>query len=1247
MEKKREKSKAVFLSLIAIFMLIIISNIVTAQECCLSADEGCIPDSDAAGFLTCETAYPDSVQSYACSDIAECTDFGCCCTSYLPDSTYANSFQCSPTNFIPGITQAQRDECPTLCDPNSAVVTGNVKYSDNTLALGASISFKNLNTNQITNTNAQDGTYSISVQGGISYQVITSMPSRAECSSTIPDLPVTGDMTQDLSLDCSASTVCIPNWQTDDWSDLANSCGTRNVWDANDCENPDPSYVKPTSTATCLPNTNTCNNDGNVDAGEECDGTNFDGKTCLDYGFADGDLICTQYCTITKQNCVDCPTDPAECALKASYCDLCPTVCGAEPSCQVSCADSTKLILAPPTLEREPKLAVNLAWDISNDPGTCEPTEFTVARCTAKKTVQGTEVTYLQECDPAIGVYTKTLVSEARTYRDVGPLTHDTSYCYNVSAVINTGLDDIYVSDFKCRIMPDKRCEGIEDTYFCEVNDEEIHVQANCDADGNYTAVNCDDDQQCIGPIDEGKVYCVDTDVCGVCNGPFGVFGYMNQMPISEKYGFKNADQDLYKKCSELYRGSGENAGGEVDLCYRDEESKTNSAIGQVKACSDINNCYGYRTQTSCTQNFCQINTANACEWINFTDNNELGIGACVPSDDDLVDCTKCEDSEIGCPESLCLQFGNCHYNADTTGYNRRYPVDKNHCMNIANVGCETYDTKAECIGEEKKEQEFIADINYVNGLVNSGTNAITHTSNSKYPEQTTTCYWFENEENPENSRCMKDADMSRLIGSTNPVSDDCRANEDILCFTDFQAPVTEINLEGTKFSKTQLANINPYKSDNAYSSNKIDTFYSIASKGATQGYPKLSKSQLRDEINKLDAGEYTIKYYSEDLSSNREEVKSKDVEIVQGLDLTPDIKKDSEYKIASDMWLTNVTITLTNEYQMKCDVQLSTSISNTKLLGSDVQTGTTIVNKYEDLKDDDYNLYIKCRDEFDQIFEKTQTINVEADTTIRHPYPKAVTLNTGEITIGLNTTEDATCYYSYENIKNIIFDPTKHVGQKQNEVFEDYFNHPIDDVGGEVFQNTGGKEHSTTLTYDKHEFYIYYTACDFGNGKVFVGNSGDAIFFAVDSLGPNLNLIDIDTANHVKYNSSQPSEKKAILFDCNDSTDKLKNGDNYWDFGCKEVRYKTCYQDGDAYTCDSKDTVRNAAKGWTYTFVATQEAEDGKKGIVGDTRSGTKLYLEITTEDFGGNEKSFEKMLMNVRNTEFLEPTVEILIPN
>ncbi len=65
-----------------------------------------------------------------------------------------------------------------------------------------------------------------------------------------------------------------------------------------------------TCTTSCTLDTSNCTqnaacNNGVIEAGEQCDGTQFGGATCQTFGYAGGQLRCTPTCTIDKSGCND------------------------------------------------------------------------------------------------------------------------------------------------------------------------------------------------------------------------------------------------------------------------------------------------------------------------------------------------------------------------------------------------------------------------------------------------------------------------------------------------------------------------------------------------------------------------------------------------------------------------------------------------------------------------------------------------------------------------------------------------------------------------------------------------------------------------------------------------------------------------------------------------------------------------------------------------------------------------------
>lgn len=1260
-KKKRIFTNKVMFLIVFSLIFVLFSNIVVAQEyCCLSSDTGCIP-GDQVGYDDCinSDGYTDNISS-SCSVIPECDNYGCCCGD--SDTSYELAMECTSGSFIQGVDDAL--SCNALCSGNLVTVTGNVVYSDDYAADNAIVTFYNTETDDhhSSTTNA-DGNYTISIKKG-TYDVIATMNGRTSCEFTKGDEVINNDATVDLKLSCNKDTSCDPEWQTGPWSNPDEKCGNRTVTKGNTlCTNPDlTEFPKPPEEAPCIPGGTQCNHDGDLKPWEECDrqlDDPFSGKTC-DYFIpgSEGNLTCTDACTISTSGCTDCPTDADDCSIKQSYCSFC-TICKGNPACTGTCKADTDISLST-SVVRDEDLGVKLDWALTPDDNSCAPERYDISRCVGKLDADGKNYV----CATDVGLDRLLPIHDSPiTHGDVTSLTDsdnlqfDKVYCYNITAeVLYDTTEVFYVSDFACAQMPSSKCEGMGKTEFCEVEPSGNHKVSYCDENGVYNPEGaesqghietCTSGQQCVGPFDDGDAWCANVTICELCNGPFGVFGYMN-MNLASYYAYETADGDSISQCSDPRLDK---------ICYKDSASKTNSAIGQNKECSDIYNCYDYNAEESCMNNLCKTDSAENCTWVSFTDSNELGLGVCMPKQEDLRECNECENNPLGCTEEICGFYGDCYYNAETGG---KYIINQNRCVNIDEVGCETYDTKEECTtwyGTDV-ERDFDADIHYDDNEEDKpyGTNEINTESNSKYAH-TKTCYWYEDEINPSSSRCLKDADMTRALSGS--LESDCfDKSKDMRCLLDFEPPETDLALEGASFSKSQIRTMNPKKTDNMYSATDLITLYDISVPSAINTqivnhskkysdqimqYPMLSRAKFNTEISKLSPGQYVISFFSEDPAKNKEEIKQKTISIVEELassiDLSWDVK--SEYIRGSDKWVSNLTVTVSNSNEMNCKITLGNGLKNA-LAGSDRIKGKTMSVKFEDLSDGPYTLTTKCRDIYDQNYENVSTIAIDADRTISEPTPRNLKFTPQTINVSIKTNGTGTCYYTKQDIFNPRFTPSDHIDETPKEVFDKYFDVYEQGNNAYEFQHTGGTTHWSEIDFDgnTHEFQLYYTACKFDTGITFIGNDGDSIFFAVDSRAPTFEMIDADTSK--KYDDRYAKEDLTIKFVCDDSKDdSLTIGDNPWDFGCKEVRVTRCYKKDDKELCDERPTVLNGDESWEMTF---NKADLPKEG-------GYKYYINVEVEDAGrypgtnkGNIDSKENIFLNVRDTTFDVPEVEII---
>ncbi len=81
-----------------------------------------------------------------------------------------------------------------------------------------------------------------------------------------------------------------------------------------------------------------CGN-GIREVGEQCDGTDFAGQTCLDFGCSAGDLACSGECTIDSSSCSSCSgCGDDTCDADEDFCS-CPDDCGTPLSNETDCSN--------------------------------------------------------------------------------------------------------------------------------------------------------------------------------------------------------------------------------------------------------------------------------------------------------------------------------------------------------------------------------------------------------------------------------------------------------------------------------------------------------------------------------------------------------------------------------------------------------------------------------------------------------------------------------------------------------------------------------------------------------------------------------------------------------------------------------------------------------------------------------------------------------------------------------------------
>jgi len=1182
------------LLLLSIIFTIIALNgsfsIAAEDGCCINpAPEGCSTATSAAECLPNGTFNAD-----ACTQIDICTLNGWCCLT--EETGYMTQDKCSSSTFIPSTN-------PNLnsCNVNEISVIGTVKYSNGANASSILNVYVNDETGELVSsatTSHVNANYSVNLLRGFTFYLTATSTENDSCSvSQIISLDENSanPTIQNLVLPCTNPEIVVPPCQQEwswTWENETGQCGHRLglVQTNPSCTSGIP--PQPAGYVPCVQNpAPTCNVNGILETGEQCDPLIPLADVCTNYinpetgtSYVGGALSCTSGCTISTEGCLDCPATEAGCA-DNRFCSIC-SICSASTLCVPECKPIDKItdVVAKPIPNILQK-GIGLTWDI---PDLCTTSTITIKRCTGK---MDEDVCTSSQLPIAV------ISGNAVGYSDV-PLVGAGKYCYNVSAQVTTGVNTFTINSdgLVCAKLPDDVCMGQkwDGSYFCN-GDSLTSCDENGKETGSQTCVG-----GCYGPTGDPNAptyECKITEVCESCNGPFGLYPDDYALTVG------------YNSCGEAEQDN---------ACYLDDYSTLMSLIGEYKSCTEVKSCYEYSNQQSCTNNPCDIIGAENCKWINYTGTkNELGLGVCIPQEPEEQDCTKCTENGIlgnYCPEDICKLFGDagkCFYNSNTSNV----AIDKLSCMNVEHVGCETYDTKTQCIGSNNNN--FTANVIYDgtgSSRINPSNNAVTQDSNDLYGRNR--CVWLDAD-----NKCVKDSDSNSQFDLKSDCSGASLNNE--TCLLDFVAPETQLFVldqqlqENGIYSKTQLnylsASANEPIKNTHYSIGAIveeppvQSYYEYA-------YPTKTRSEFINSITNLVEGKYKIYYYSEDKHKNLEEVKSTTFELIKGLsDLSVTWTNVSVYNLNSDQYLTNLTVNVNYDSNLNCQVNLTEIADPTKQFAGNARKSTPNLNwLYQDLTDGAYTLTVVCADEHMQREDKTYEIDIDVDTTIKNPEPRGTTFKPGPITLSIETTEDGKCYYN--NDPNYVppENPTTYPGQAQ----------------WTQFTSTGHKVHTATINAQQEGMHFYYTGCNFpAFNRNYFGNTGDMIYFAIDNSSPKLTLIDVATEEN--YTNSTAKESVSLKLICDDYNPLLDDWSSRpYSFGCNSVKYNVYYNDT------------------TYGYSQPVTITSGETRIFYAPTRFVKTYLNVILNDTGGNSLKNYSVFLNLRNFSYVPPNVTICDP-
>jgi hypothetical protein len=386
-------------------------------------------------------------------------------------------------------------------------------------------------------------------------------------------------------------------------------------------------------------------------------------------------------------------------------------------------------------------------------------------------------------------------------------------------------------------------------------------------------------------------------------------------------------------------------------------------------------------------------------------------------------------------------------------------------------------------------------------------------------------------------------------------------------CRKDFSSPITSIphyqNLSNPMRLKGKFE-LHATVSDDSldYSSYYPDTYACVAEEGrvcyptgrATLiGYDAsnlitYSKVNVNVSYNFSESGfksgRHIIRYFSEDVSHNLEEVQNFTVFLDADAPIVTLEFSNISYEPYEnqEIWRTNLTLTLriTGDAAAFCRTRFY-------LGNASIYSAQDIVDEYNNswtkfynaLPDNRYRFWYRCEDDVGNVAERNVTIFIDGDKSITNPLP-FTTVNTRDVTISVETGTNAECRYTYsiDDIEsfwsNMTFDTA---------VFDTMT--AFTTTGTEAAPRT---THSSSVTLS-NGYHRYYVKCRmFNDGKI-RGNDADQIRFAVDTQPP----ITTHNTDHFPYNGWY-NRNIQLSLSCGDPVILGMGLD--WAFGCNASYY-------------------------------------------------------------------------------------------
>ncbi|MBR9700595.1 carboxypeptidase regulatory-like domain-containing protein [Candidatus Woesearchaeota archaeon] len=435
------------------------------------------------------------------------------------------------------------------------------------------------------------------------------------------------------------------------------------------------------------------------------------------------------------------------------------------------------------------------------------------------------------------------------------------TYCYIIRALF--ALGDAEDSASQCITLGSDECTDKPAGSWCGVADSGEAAILSCDESNILQEELCQNGEICSEA--GGAPVCIPSPICEMCNGLLGLYAQLANLPPFFKIPI--GDSDLGTTCAEAEINN---------LCYVDAKVEGRAVtIDGYSSCLGVGSCSDYARLDTCEANPCLVD--DQCTWHEI--NEELGQGICR-GNAQAAECDECDDIYGYCNRNLCESISPTECYFDELENNL---VNTMGCVHRTDMACRYYDTEFDCNGGSEG-QDAIFNVQYDSENVRSGSHI--RTTSSKDIMRLGTCTWIS-----EYSRCIKDADMQ------NNNEDDCIENDQFyfnpLCVQDDTPPLTTFFLVNPPIYGRHQARTLPYKVvDDMTAVDDINTYVCYAKASDPSCYPRDTLST----VDLPDNGNYKLYYYSEDLNSNLEPVKSVDIRFtdygttaLESIDIVPE----------------------------------------------------------------------------------------------------------------------------------------------------------------------------------------------------------------------------------------------------------------------------------------------------------------------------------------------------------------------